>query len=191
MIICPPICQGRAGCCVYCLTRHFPIKRAFLVAQLVKNPPTLQETLVRFLDWEDPLEKRQIAYPLQYSWASLVAPAAMRRPGCDPWVGKIPWRRERLPTPVSWPGEFHGMYSPWDSKELHTTERLTLSLFPLRCHLEKCYTSRKKTINVSHHSQTDSIKLLEQFFPFLWVISFGRWVAGSPCYLAWNFSFCL
>ena len=22
--------------------------------------------------------------------------------------GKIPWRRERLPTPVFWPGEFHG-----------------------------------------------------------------------------------
>ena len=25
----------------------------------------------------------------------------------DPWVGKIPWRRERLPTPIFWPGEFH------------------------------------------------------------------------------------
>ena len=23
----------------------------------------------------------------------------------DPWVGKIPWRRERLPTPVFWPGD--------------------------------------------------------------------------------------
>jgi len=32
------------------------------------------------------------------------------RPGFDPWVGKIPWRRERLPTLVFWPGEFHG---PW------------------------------------------------------------------------------
>ena len=30
------------------------------------------------------------------------------RPGFDPWVGKIPWSRERLPTPVFWPGEFHG-----------------------------------------------------------------------------------
>ena len=28
-----------------------------LVAQLVKNPPTMQETLVGFLGWEDPLEK--------------------------------------------------------------------------------------------------------------------------------------
>ena len=30
------------------------------------------------------------------------------RPGFDTWVGKIPWRRERLPTQVFWPGEFHG-----------------------------------------------------------------------------------
>ena len=51
------------------------------------------------------------------------------RPRFDPWVGKIPWRRERLPTPVFWPGEFHGLYSPWDRKELDTTERLSLSLF--------------------------------------------------------------
>ena len=79
-----------------------------LVAQLVKNPPAMQETLF------------------------------------DPQVGKIPWRRERLPTsvllgfhcgsvgkestcnvgnlglipwlerstPVFWPGEVHGLYSP-------------------------------------------------------------------------------
>ena len=29
----------------------------FLIAQLVKNPPAMQETLVRFLGQEDPLEK--------------------------------------------------------------------------------------------------------------------------------------
>jgi len=27
----------------------------------------------------------------------------------ETWVGKIPWRREWLPTPVFWPGEFHGL----------------------------------------------------------------------------------
>ena len=32
--------------------------------------------------------------------------------GFDPWVRKIPRRRERLPTPVFWSGEFHGLYSP-------------------------------------------------------------------------------
>ena len=30
---------------------------AFQIAQLVKNPPTMQETLVQFLGWEDLLEK--------------------------------------------------------------------------------------------------------------------------------------
>ena len=41
-----------------------------------------------------------------------------KRPGFDSWVGKIPWRREWLLTPVSLPGEFHGQRSlvgnsPW------------------------------------------------------------------------------
>ena len=30
---------------------------ASLIAQLVKNPPAMQETLVQFLGWKDPLEK--------------------------------------------------------------------------------------------------------------------------------------
>ena len=51
-----------------------------------------------------------------------------RRPGFDPWVGKIPWRRERLTTPVCWPGEFYGLFSPWSRKESDTTEWLSLSL---------------------------------------------------------------
>ena len=47
---------------------------------------------------------------------------AMRRPVFNPWVGKIPWRREWLPTPIFFPGEFHGPrslvgYSPRGRKE--------------------------------------------------------------------------
>ena len=37
-------------------------------------------------------------------------------------VGKILWRMERLPTPVFWPGEFHGLYSPWGHKESDATK---------------------------------------------------------------------
>ena len=49
------------------------------------------------------------------------------RPGFDRWVGKIPWRREWLPTPIFLPREFHGQrslvgYSPWGHKELDRTE---------------------------------------------------------------------
>ena len=52
----------------------------------------------------------------------------------DPWVGKIPWRREQLPTPVFWPGEFQGQrslagYSPWGCKQSDTTERLSFQGF--------------------------------------------------------------
>ena len=45
-----------------------------------------------------------------------------------PGAGKISWRRERLTTPVFWPGEFHGLYRPWGHKESDTTEQLSLSL---------------------------------------------------------------
>ena len=41
---------------------------------------------------------------------------------------KIPWRREWLPTPVFWPGEFHGLCSPWGCQESDMTEWLSLSL---------------------------------------------------------------
>ena len=49
------------------------------------------------------------------------------RPGFDPWVGKIPWRRKWEPTPVLLPGESHGQRSlagdsPWSHKMLYTTE---------------------------------------------------------------------
>ena len=45
----------------------------------------------------------------------------------------MPWRRERLPTPLFLPGEFHGQrspagYSPWGWKESDMIERLSLSL---------------------------------------------------------------
>ena len=37
---------------------------ASLVAQLVKNPPAMQETLIRFLGWEDLLEKDRLPTPV-------------------------------------------------------------------------------------------------------------------------------
>ena len=47
------------------------------------------------------------------------------RPGFDPWVGKIPWRRKWQPTPVFLPGESRGRRSlvgPQGRKESDTTE---------------------------------------------------------------------
>ena len=49
-----------------------------------------------------------------------------RRPGLDPWVGKIPWRREQLPAPVFWLGEFHGLCSPWSRRVGHDWATFTI-----------------------------------------------------------------
>ena len=70
----------------------FQYSWASLVAQLVKNLPSMREACVRSLGWEDP------------------------------------WRRERLPSPVFWPREFHGLHSPWDRKDPDMTEWFSLHL---------------------------------------------------------------
>ena len=41
---------------------------AFLVAQLVKNPPAMWETLVQSLGWEDPLEKGKATHSSILAW---------------------------------------------------------------------------------------------------------------------------
>ena len=50
-------------------------------------------------------------------WASLVAQLVKNQLALrETWVGKIPWRREWLPTPVFWPGKSHRLYNPWGCK---------------------------------------------------------------------------
>ena len=70
------------------------------------------------------------------------------RPGFSPQVGKIPWRRDWLPTPVFLPGEFHGQrsmagYNPWGFKELGMTEQLTVSPHQ-HFHKQRCGTLTRK-----------------------------------------------
>jgi len=82
----------------------------------------MQETLGQ----EDPLEKDRLPTPvfLGFPCSSVAKESACNVGdlGSIPGLGKIPWRRERLPTPVFWPGEFHGLYSPWGCKESEMTE---------------------------------------------------------------------
>ena len=97
-----------------------PFIRAFLIAQLVKNLPAIQETLVWFQGWEE------------YSWASLVAqlvknPSAMWKT----WVQSLGWEdtlEKEKATQVFWPEEFQVMYSLWGHKEQDKAEQLSLSL---------------------------------------------------------------
>ena len=85
----------------------------------------------RILEWVAYPFSSEPSWPRNQTGVSWIAGGKCGRPGFDPWIGKIPWLRERLPTPVFWPGEFHGLHSPCGCKESDTTERLSLST-PLR-----------------------------------------------------------
>ena len=70
-----------------------------------------------------------------FSWICLQC----GRPGFDPWVGKIPWRRGWQPTPIFLPIIFHrdnphgqrclAGYKPWGRKESDMTEQLSTAVF--------------------------------------------------------------
>ena len=78
---------------------------------------------------------KRILFRTKLAWASLVAQLGKNLPAMqETWVQSLswedPWRRDRLLTPVFWPGEFYGLYSPWGHKESDTTECLSLSVWP-------------------------------------------------------------
>ena len=74
------------------------------IAQLVRNPSAMHKIPVQFLGQKDLLEKGQATHPsilvlpLWLSWWRLRL--QFRRPQFNFWVGKIHWRRDKLPTPV-------------------------------------------------------------------------------------------
>ena len=45
---------------------------ASLVARMVKNPPAMEDTWVRFLDWEDPLEEGMETHSSVLAWRILM-----------------------------------------------------------------------------------------------------------------------
>ena len=134
---------------------------------MVKHLPTMRETWVQALGWEDPLEKemathsRTIAWKIpwteepgrlqsmgshrvRHDWATSLhfivqtgfpGGTVVKNPSANagdgrgfyPWVGKIPWRRKRQPTPVLLPGKCYGQrslasFSPRGCKELDMIE---------------------------------------------------------------------
>ena len=91
----PGLIPGSGGSTGEGIGYPFQYSWASLVAQLVKNPPAIQEIWVRSLSWDDPLEEGMTT------------------------------------TPVFWPGEFHGLYSPWGHKEAD----MTFTSFPRTEHV--------------------------------------------------------
>ena len=73
-----------------------------------------------------------IGYPLQYSWASLVAQLLKNLPAMwETWVWSLGWEDplEKGRDPLQYSGLENSMdCSPWGHKESDTTEQLSLSL---------------------------------------------------------------
>ena len=70
------LCQGSVSLKsleIYFNTKWFPLHEtwAFLVVQMVKNLPAMQETQVQSLGWEDPLEKGMATHSIILAWRIL------------------------------------------------------------------------------------------------------------------------
>ena len=89
-----------------------------------------------------------IGLPLWLSWQIIFLQCGT--PEFNPWVGKTPWRRERLPTPVFWPGEFYILF--------HGVKRSRTWLSDLL--LEK-YKSKIWWGTTSYRSEQPSSKILQ------------------------------
>ena len=68
---------------------------AALVAQLVRNPPAVQETQVQSLGWEDPLEKGMATRSSVLAGKSL-GQRSLAEAGSSPWAHKRSDTTERL-----------------------------------------------------------------------------------------------
>ena len=199
-----------------CLDLSFNRGQGSLVAQMVKNLPSMLKTRVRSLGQEDLLEKGMathssilawkipwteepdglrkekdmtewltlslkmshiLLFPLiavdggqsaKYSlkvmfnsltWSHMGSKYSITLPVAqlvknlpvmwETWVrsllGKIPWRRERLPTPVFWPGESHGLQSMESQRVGHDWVTFTFPLNNLQMSQNVVNPEKKKT----------------------------------------------
>ena len=150
-----------------------------MVAQLVNNPPAMQETPVRFLGWEDPLEKGQaphssiLGLPLWLRWERIHPQC--RRLGFNPWVGKIPLEKGKAP---------HSSILAWRIPQSvrYTTDQLSLTHSHTQRHrhshrysdthtcthicIHICTQTRKQTYIHTHtYTHTDKCTLTHMLSP--------------------------
>ena len=97
------------------------------------------------------------------------------RPGLDPWVGKISWRRQWQPSPVFLPGKSNGQrslvgYSPCGRKESDTTEQLHFHFSFIFVTLHN-YFIFQTVINIWYYSTDFKLLFLRFLSPFLLLLS--------------------
>ena len=102
-----------------------------LVTQLVKNPPEVQKTLVRFLGWDNPWGRDRLPIPvfMDIPGGSDGKESSYLAGDLDSilWLERYPGGGHGNPLPYSHLENSHGQrrlagYSPWGHKQLDTTE---------------------------------------------------------------------
>ena len=92
------ICWPARPASLFFFFLNWSLPKAFLIAQLVKNPPSTQETPVRFLGWKDPLEKGKATHSSVLAW-------------------RIPWtvycRVHGVTKSWTWLSDFHSLSHSW------------------------------------------------------------------------------
>ena len=119
-------------CLSYWTTREFP--RHFKRNKIVKSC----SALLNFIFWlpfnsnDQHLNKKRICPSIEV-FASLMVQLVKNPPAMqETWVWSLGQEDPLdLPTSIFWLGEFQGVYSPWNCKELDMTEQLSLSFFCL------------------------------------------------------------
>ena len=105
------------------------------------------------------------------------------RPGFSPWIGKIPWRKKWVPTPVFLPGEFHGQRSLtgnslWGPKELDAIQWL-ICTYHIQAHTHT-HTHTHTHIHTCAHTHTQLIATSQARTLIIiailrcWIISLAR-----------------
>ena len=98
------------------------------VAQKVKNLPAMQETWIRFLGLEDPLEKRMTTHSSILAWRILWT----EEPGR---LQLMVHKESDMTEQITLQSEGQGSWvycSPWSHKELDRTERLNNNKYSLK-----------------------------------------------------------
>ena len=105
--------------------------------------------------------------------------------GLDPWMGKIPWRRKRLPTPVYWPGEFHGLQSMGSQRVGHYWATFTFTFHIVKAMLFTVvmYEWENWTIKKAECRRIDAFKTLESPLEYKEIKPVSHWK-----YWCWSWS---
>ena len=107
----------------------------------------------------------------------------------DPWVGKTPWRRKWLPTPVfqyscldpmdrgAW-----GAYSPWGLKESDTIEWLIHTHIFVYIYTYKCFPGGSAVKNLLVMQEMQETRVL----PLVWEDPLEKGMTTHSSILAWR-----